>query len=69
VHAVTYNTRLQPNEIKLGTSGSPTSVVDLTYSYGTTGNNGNESERPEPGSGLRFCDSYDQLAGPYWSST
>jgi len=30
VHAVTYNNRLQPNEIKLGTSGAPASIVDLT---------------------------------------
>ena len=33
VHAVTYNTRLQAEEIKLGTSGSPASVLDLIYSY------------------------------------
>jgi hypothetical protein len=36
IHAVTYNNRLQPNEIKFGTSGAPTSIVDPTYSYGTT---------------------------------
>jgi hypothetical protein len=36
IHAITYNNRLQPNEIKLGTSGAPTSIVDIVYSYGTT---------------------------------
>jgi len=40
VHAATYNTRLQASEIKLGTSGNSTSMLDLTYSYGTTNNNG-----------------------------
>jgi RHS repeat-associated protein len=41
IHQVSYNTRLQTTDIKLGTSGNPTSVLNLTYSYGTTDNNGN----------------------------
>ena len=41
VHAVAYNNRLQPTQIKLGTIAAPTSVLNLTYSYGTTANNGN----------------------------
>jgi YD repeat-containing protein len=41
IHQMSYNTRLQPTAIKLGTSGSPTSVLNLTYDYGTTDNNGN----------------------------
>jgi len=41
IHAINFNNRLQVNEIKLGSSGSPTSVLDLTYNYGTTNNNGN----------------------------
>lgn len=63
VHAVTYNTRFQPNEIKLGTSGSPTSVLDLTYSYGTTGNNGNVQSITYAGGGLSYTQSftYDAL--------
>jgi YD repeat-containing protein len=41
IHQMVYNTRLQPTSIKLGTSGAPTSVLNLTYDYGTTNNNGN----------------------------
>jgi hypothetical protein len=41
IHAQTFNNRLQPTAIKLGTSGNPTSVMNLTYNYGTTTNNGN----------------------------
>jgi RHS repeat-associated protein len=41
VHGVTYNNRLQTSQIKLGTSAAPTSVLNLTYNYGTTSNNGN----------------------------
>lgn len=63
VHAITYNNRLQPNEIKLGTSGSPTSVVDLTYSYGSTSNNGNVQSISYSGGGLSYTQSfsYDSL--------
>jgi RHS repeat-associated protein len=41
IHQLSYNTRLQTTAIKLGTSGSPTSVFNLSYDYGTTDNNGN----------------------------
>jgi RHS repeat-associated protein len=79
IHAVTYNTRLQPNEIKLGTSGSPTSVLDLTYSYGTTTNNGNVQSIGYSGGGLSYTQSFDYDAlnrlttssesGSAWSQT
>ena len=79
IHAVTYNNRLQPNEIKLGTSGSPTSIVDLTYSYGTTTNNGNVQSIDYSGGGLSYTQSfgYDSLnrlttsseSGSAWSQT
>jgi len=63
VHAVTYNTRLQPNEIKLGTSGAPTSIVSITYSYGTTANNGNVLSTSYAGGGLSYTQTfgYDEL--------
>ena len=41
IHQQVYNSRLQTTAINLGTSGSPTSVLNLTYDYGTTDNNGN----------------------------
>ena len=79
IHAVTYNNRLQPNEIKLGTSGSPASIVDLTYSYGTTTNNGNVQSMGYTGGGLSYTQSfgYDSLnrlttsseSGSAWSQT
>ena len=79
IHAVTYNNRLQPNEIKLGTSGSPASIVDLTYSYGTTTNNGNVQSIGYSGGGLSYTQSfgYDALnrlttsseSGSAWSQT
>jgi RHS repeat-associated protein len=36
-----YNRRLQPTEIKLGSESNPESVLKLAYSYGTSDNNGN----------------------------
>src|SRR5262249_22135361 len=36
-----YNARLQPIQIGLGTSSTNASVLRLEYSYGTTNNNGN----------------------------
>ena len=80
IHAVTYNNRLQANEIKLGTSGAPTSVIDLTYSYGTTNNNGNVQSIGYSGGGLSYTQSfgYDALnrlttsnenSGSSWSQT
>jgi RHS repeat-associated protein len=41
IHTLSYNNRLQPTKIKLGTSTLSTSVLNLTYNYGTTANNGN----------------------------
>lgn len=35
IHAESYNSRLQPAEIKLGTSGSSDSIFKLNYIYGT----------------------------------
>ena len=63
VHAVSYNNRLQPTEIKLGTSAAPTSVLDLIYNYGTTNNNGNVLSTSYNGGGLFYTQSftYDPL--------
>jgi len=80
VHAVTYNNRLQPSEIKLGTSGSPTSVLDLSYNYGTTTNNSNVLSLTYTGGGLSYSQTfaYDALnrlttsqenSGASWSQT
>jgi RHS repeat-associated protein len=80
IHAVDYNNRLQPTQIKLGTSGSPTSIVSLGYSYGTTNNNGNVLTHTYSGGGLSYTQSfgYDSLnrlttsnenSGASWSQT
>lgn len=80
VHAITYNNRLQPIEVKLGTSGNPTSIVSLAYSYGTTNNNGNVQSHTYNGSGLSYTQTfgYDALnrlttsqenGGANWSQT
>ena len=80
IHAISYNNRLQANEIKLGTSGNPTSILDLTYSYGTTANNGNVLSASYSGGGLTYTQSfsYDSLnrlqtaqegSGSSWSQT
>src|SRR5262249_50377044 len=37
----TYNTRLQTEQIRLGTVANPSSLLQLDYTYGTTANNGN----------------------------
>jgi len=71
---------LQANEIKSGTSGAPTSVIDLTYTYGTTNNNGNLQSIGYSGGGLSYTQSfgYDALnrlttsnenSGASWSQT
>src|SRR6266446_6830614 len=71
---------LQPTEIKLGTSSNSTSVIDLTYSYGTTSNNGNIQSISYSGGGLSYTQSftYDSLnrlstaqenSGSNWSQT
>ncbi|HEV2835744.1 MAG TPA: RHS repeat-associated core domain-containing protein [Pyrinomonadaceae bacterium] len=81
IHAVNYNNRLQPTEIKLGTGGAPTSVVGLTYNYGTTSNNGNLLSISCSGGGLSYTQAfgYDALnrlttsqetnGGTSWSQT
>jgi RHS repeat-associated protein len=80
IHGVMYNSRLQPSEIKLGTSGAPTSVVSISYNYGTTNNNGNVQSISYAGGGLSYTQSfsYDQLnrlsdanenSGSNWSQT
>ena len=80
IHGVTYNSRLQPSEIKLGTSGAPASVVSISYNYGTTNNNGNVQSISYAGGGLSYTQafSYDQLnrlsnanenSGSSWSQT
>jgi len=63
IHAVTYNSRLQPNQIKLGTSGNPTSIASITYNYGTTSNNGNLLSTSYSGGGLSYTQTfgYDSL--------
>lgn len=80
IHAVSYNNRLQPIEIKLGTSGAPASIIDLVYSYGTTNNNGNVQSIAYSGGGLSYTQTfaYDALnrlttaqenSGSNWSQT
>ncbi len=78
VHAVTYNSRLQANEIKLGTSGAPAANVPITYNYGTTANNGNLQSTSYAGGGLNYTQTfgYDELnrlttsqEGASWSQT
>ena len=80
IHAINFNSRLQPYEIKLGTSGAPTSVIDLNYNYGTTNNNGNVLSLTYSGGGLSYSqtfsyDSFNRLAtaqengGSSWSQT
>jgi RHS repeat-associated protein len=63
IHSVAYNTRLQPFEIKLGGSGSPSSLLDITYNYGTTANNGNVQSIAYSGGGWSGTQSftYDSL--------
>jgi RHS repeat-associated protein len=79
IHAIDYNNRLQPTQIKLGTSGNPTSVVSLGYTYGTTNNNGNVLTHTYSGGGLSYTQTfgYDSLNrlttsnenGTNWSQT
>jgi RHS repeat-associated protein len=79
IHAIDYNTRLQATQIKLGTSGNPTSVISLGYSYGSTNNNGNVLTHTYNGGGLSYTQSfgYDSLnrlstsgeSGSSWSQT
>jgi RHS repeat-associated protein len=59
-----FNSRLQPEQIGLGTASTNSSVIQLDYSYGTTNNNGNVQNQTMtlPG-GLTLTQnfSYDQL--------
>jgi hypothetical protein len=52
IHGLVYNNRRQPTQIKLGTAALPTSVLNLTYNYGTTTNNGNVLSLTYAGGGL-----------------
>ncbi len=58
-----FNSRLQSMEIGLGTSGTDSSTLRLTYSYGTTNNNGNVQSVSYLGGGLSYTQSfgYDEL--------
>src|SRR5688572_27113527 len=79
IHAIDYNNRLQATEIKLGTSGNPTSVVSLGYNYGTTNNNGNVLTHSYSGGGLSYTQNFDYDSlnrlttsnenGTHWSQT
>ena len=78
IHAVAYNSRLQASQIKLGTSGNPTSIASITYNYGTTNNNGNLLNTGYAGGGLSYTQTfgYDSLnrlttstEGASWSQT
>jgi len=78
VHAVTYNNRLQPTQIKLGTTGTPTSAVSIIYDYGTTNNNGNLLSVSYAGGGLSYTQTFGYDAvnrlttsqeGASWSQT
>ncbi|MEK6410398.1 MAG: RHS repeat-associated core domain-containing protein [Acidobacteriota bacterium] len=59
----TFNNRLQPTQIGLGTSGTDSSILKLDYGYGTTSNNGNLLSQTitAPGLTLTQCYSYDSL--------
>jgi RHS repeat-associated protein len=79
IHAIDYNNRLQATQLKLGTSGNPTSAVSLGYNYGTTNNNGNVLTHTYSGGGLSYTQNfgYDSLNrlttsnenGSTWSQT
>jgi hypothetical protein len=63
VNSTSYNSRLQPNAIKLGTASAPTLVLGLFYDYGTTNNNGNVLGITASGGGVAFTQTciYDAL--------
>jgi RHS repeat-associated protein len=74
-----FNSRLQSTEIGLGTSGTDSSTMRLTYNFGTTNNNGNVQSISYLGGGLSYTQSfgYDELnrlttsfeSGSSWSQT
>jgi len=59
----TFNSRLQPTQIGLGTSSTDSSIVGLSYTYGSTGNNGNVLTHGYAGGGLSYTQTfaYDEL--------
>lgn len=59
----TFNNRLQPTQIGLGTSTTDSSTVGLSYTYGTTNNNGNVLTHVYAGGGLNYTQTfeYDEL--------
>jgi RHS repeat-associated protein len=82
IHQLSYNTRLQATAIKLSTSGSPALVLNLSYDYGTTDNNGNVKSQVNTIGSLAITQtySYDSLnrlgatvetttSGSGWSET
>jgi RHS repeat-associated protein len=54
----TFNTRLQPVQIGLGTSATDSSKLQLDYTYGTTNNNGNVLSQTITLPGLTLTQSY-----------
>ena len=58
-----FNNRLQPTLIGLGTSSTDSSILRLDYGYGTTNNNGNvlTQKITAPGLTLNQCYGYDSL--------
>jgi RHS repeat-associated protein len=74
----TFNNRLQPTQIGLGTSSTDSSTLGLTNTYGTTANNGNLLSVAYAGGGLSYTQTfgYDDLnrlttsqEGASWSQT
>lgn len=53
-----FNARLQPTHIGLGLSSSNSGVLQLDYSYGTTGNNGNVESQTITLPGLTLTQNY-----------
>lgn len=60
--STTFNSRLQPTQIALGTTPTATNLLKLEYGYGTTTNNGNVATQkitvPTSGSPLVFDQTY-----------
>jgi RHS repeat-associated protein len=54
-----FNTRLQVEEIGIGTASTNSSVLGLAYSYGTTNNNGNVRSQTITASNLTLTQSYE----------
>lgn len=54
-----FNNRLQPEQIGLGTQSTNASLLQLDYSYGTTNNNGNVQSQIITAPGLALTQSYE----------